>query len=325
MLVVLAGNAYFAAPLQRMGCEVIHIPHAPVVTWAEVLARAGRPPDLFVYGDISAAPFLAGVEAFACPTVFYAIDTHIHSWYPRYAQAFDLCCVAMRDHLPAFLDHRLAPEQVCWLPLFSRDDDGPVDAPRVFETLFVGKNDPSLTPGRWGMLEELRRRVSLIVLQGAYRELFAQAKVVLNVAEHGDLNFRVFEALGCGACLVTPRIGHGLEELFRDGEHLRLYDPNDVNGLADLINELLVDDAGRVRLAAAGHAAVMAGHREAHRAARLLELAARLDLPGLVRIRLERRRAIHDSLRLLYLHWAESSPALAPIYLQHFIRPDPAG
>ncbi len=307
-----AGNAYFAAAMRARGLQVTVLPRKSVIGWDDVLAVCGRSPDLFIYGDVSATPFLRGIETFPCPTVFYAIDTHIHGWYPRYAQAFDLCCVAMRDHLPGFLGQRLAPEQVRWLPLFSQDRDRrvEVDGPPTDEILFVGKNDPELTPGRHRFLAELARRAPLTVRRGSYPELYARAKLVLNVSEHGDLNFRVFEALGCGACLLTPRVGHGLLDLFRDGEELFCYDPEDMDALVDLTARLLADETTRTRVARAGMDTVRVRHRTEHRAQDLLIWLSGLDLDTLVTRRRADRADIHrDYLRLLYLHLAESESA----------------
>ena len=85
-----------------------------------------------------------------------------------------------------------------------------------------------------------------------YRELFARARLVLNYAERGDLNFRVFEALACRACLLTPWVRHGLDDLFDNGRHLFVYDPNDMDGLAKLVQGLLDNPARRERVAEAG-------------------------------------------------------------------------
>jgi hypothetical protein len=327
--VVWAGNPYFASHMRSAGWHVVVLPrNFTSVSWTDIVAFSGFAPDVFIYGDCSVQPFLRDVEAFPCPTVFYAIDTHIHSWYPRYAQCFDLCCVAMRDHMSGFRGHRLGNEQLLWLPLFAKDHDRRLnlrDGSR-YDIVFVGKNDPVLTPGRYALLRELRGKVPLTVLQGPYAELYARAKLVLNVSEHGDLNFRVFEALGCGACLITPRVGHGLLDLFSDGRNLFTYDPEDVPGLAALITELLPDGPRREAVADAGLAAVDGKHRAAIRARELMEWIFGQDLDRLVRDRLGAQDQIRQRyLRLLYLHLAESqsNPARARTFMD-FAGPGPA-
>lgn len=319
--VVWAGNAYFASHMRNAGYHVVVLPrNLDVVTWSDVVTHCGGVPDVFIYGDCSRQPFLKDVESFMCATVFYAIDTHIHSWYQRYAQAFDLCCVAMRDHLAGFAGHRLESDQLRWLPLFAKDQDRPIpsgDKPR-YEVVFVGKNDPQLTPGRYALLKALGDRVPLTVLQGGYAELYSRAKLVLNVSEHGDLNFRVFETLGCGACLITPRVGHGLLDLFTDGEELFTYDSNDVPSLVSLISKLLSDETKRRVVAAAGLSAVDMKHRAATRGQEFIEWLRAHDLSQLAKRRLAARDLIRrDYLRLLYLHLAqaESSAARARMYL----------
>lgn len=320
--VVWAGNSYFASHMRSAGWHVAVLPREfEAVSWADIVAISGFIPDVFIYGDCSVPPFLRDVESFPCPTVLYAIDTHIHSWYPRYAQGFDLCCVAMRDHLPAFSGHRLGDRQLRWLPLFAKDQDRRLeiqDGPR-YEMIFVGKNDPELTPGRHGLLKELSGKVPLTVLQGRYAELYARSKLVLNVSEHGDLNFRVFEALGCGACLLTPRVGHGLLDLFEDGRELFTYDPEDVPRLAALILELLADGPRRAAAADAGLAAVDGKHRAAIRAGEFMDWICAHDLDRLVRDRLAAQDQIRQRyLRLLYLHLAqvENNPARARVFLE---------
>lgn len=321
-LVAWAGNPYFAHAMRELGWDSVVLPPEAMLSWSDILSRCGRAPDLFIYGDVSAPPFLQGVEAFPCPTVFYAIDTHIHSWYPLYAQAFDLCCVAMRDHLPLFLNQRLGPEQVRWLPLFSREQDRPMPeaGPVVDDVIFVGKNDPDLTPGRYRFLQELGRRVPLTVRQGSYPELYARARLVLNVSEHGDLNFRVFEALGCGGCLLTPRVGHGLAELFRDGEELFIYDPEMMDDLVRLIDALLADPRRRERVAGQGRAAVLRGHQSMHRARQLFRWMEAMDLDTLAGTRLAAKDQIRAWLRVVYLHFAEAegNALRAQMYLRDF-------
>lgn len=328
-IVAWAGNPYFVSHMRNAGCHVAVLPRSlHTLTWADITRHCGAVPDIFIYGDCSVPPFVRDIESFPCATVFYAIDTHIHSWYPRYAQAFDLCCVAMRDHLSTFAGHRLDAEQILWLPLFAKDHDRRIEThdDSRYEVVFVGKNDPLLTPGRHKLLHQLDGKVPLTVLQGRYDELYARAKLVLNVSEHGDLNFRVFETLGCGACLVTPRVGHGLLDLFSDGKELFTYDADDLTHLVALIRELLANEARRREVADAGLAAVTGKHRAADRAREFMAWISAHDLALLVRNRLAAKEWIRQNcLRLLYLHLAhaEADAERARMYVE-FAGPGPA-
>jgi len=322
-LIAWVGGRYFKEALVReRGFEVVHVPVAGrlVFTWDDLVARCGREPDYVLYADCSMPPPLLGVESFPCPTAIYAIDTHIHSWMHLYAQAFDLAAVSLRDHLPRFR-RRLDHDHVLWLPPFPIRDEHPPAAPvkKRWDLLFAGNVDPDTTPERHVFLQDLKARLpNLEVRQGEFGELFPQARVVLNIAERGDLNFRVFEALATRSCLVTPRIGHGLFQLFAEGRHLVTYDPKDIDGLVEIVCELLDDEPRREALAAAGYAEINARHRPEHRLDVLLG-----GLGGLDRARAQARRdvaeAIHARyLKLIYLHWAEalSQTELGPRYLR---------
>lgn len=306
------GAPFFGANMAALGWEtaVREFLKPRVVGWDDVVSLCGFAPDVLVLGDTSAPPVLTGLENFPCLTVFYSVDSHIHEWHAVYAQAFDLCLVSLRDHLPRYVRPRLNASRALWSPPYARDDDRPRETPKTMDAVFVGKDDPVLTPVRSRLLAELRGRFpGFSVRQGNYREIYPQARLVLNVAERGDMNFRLFEALGCGACLVTPEIGHGFSELFTNGRDLFTYPQNDVDALAWLMEELLSDAARRERAAAAGLAKVDAGHRASHRAAAFDGWLAGQPAEALVAERLRDAGAIFEAaLRPLYLHWAEALP-----------------
>jgi hypothetical protein len=243
------------------------------------------------------------------------VDTHIHSWHPHYAQGFDIVLVSLRDHIPLFLEGRLDSEQVWWSPPYARDSDGPrpPDPQQpVWDLLFVGTVDA--TPERCRFMLHLGELFSgLHAQRGNYQELFPQGKLILNHAVNQDLNFRVFEALGSGTCLLTPQVGHGLVELFQDGRDLFLFPQDDLSALAALAHNLLADPERCRRTAASGLAAVNAGHRARHRALsfseRILSLFASGKAQELSTRRLACSASIHKHyLRLLYLLHAENSP-----------------
>lgn len=308
------GNPFFCQKLTAHGWRVAFLgrfEHLPL-GWDDILSLCRGVPDLVVLGDRSAPPLLAGLERYPCPTLFYSVDSHIHAWHPLYARAFDLVLASLADHLPGFRAAGVAEDRLRWSPPYARDEDGPLPgSPREFDLLFVGSVNPLTSPGRADFLAQVGRlHPGLAVRQGAYRELYARARVVLNEAERGDLNFRVFEALGCGVCLLTPRVGHGLAGLFAEGRELFTYPPGDARAVAAKARVLLRNPDLCARTAAAGLAAVDAGHRAKHRAQALARWLDSLDLPALVAARLARADSLfRETLRPLYLHAAEGYPA----------------
>ena len=325
-LIAWVGGQFFQPHMEALGfrTRLISLSQPAALSWQDIVERCGAAPDAVVYADRSLPPPLPGVERYPCLTAFYCIDAHIHSWYPLYARAFDLCAASLRDELPRFAEGR-APHRTLWLPPFAEDRYRPREAEKEFDLLFVGTVDPQTTPLRHAFLQRLGELFpGLAVRRGDFADLLPRARVALNIAERGDLNFRVFEALACGSCLLTPRIANGQPELFREDEHFAAYAPDDAADCAQRVRALLDDPPRMLALARAGHALVDAEHRPRRRAERFAALLRQgFDEQPHV-LRLERPDAeLRRGLRLLYLHWAEAcgDAELAARYLAEAKRP----
>lgn len=322
-LVAWLGREYFGGSLRDFGFEVVvHSYHEPrLFAWEEIMALYGRAPDVLVLGDRSHPPPFLGLENYPCLTVFYSVDSHIHAWHPLYAQAFDACIVGLKDDLPRFAEGRLSREDVLWSPAYALNPEQMPYSPAKpeWDVLFVGTVDKETTPIRAAFLERLKGILpGLRVTRGDFLTLFPKGRVILNIAERGDLNFRVFEALAMERALLTPRTGNGLLDLFTDGEDLLTYSPDDEADCAAKARWLLDHPAEAARMAASGRAKVDTAHRAVHRAkacagflhAKLARgYAARLALAGDIR---------KSVLTPLHLHWAEAAadPAMKISYLR---------
>lgn len=78
------GSPFFAQALRDEGWQVhaMDFQQVAVFGWDDLVREAGWEPDVVVVADKSRPPFVLGMESFPCLTVFYCVDSHIHSWYP---------------------------------------------------------------------------------------------------------------------------------------------------------------------------------------------------------------------------------------------------
>lgn len=308
--IVWLGDSSLHEEMAQLGYTVIHIPldNSALLTWENIIERVGKKPDIVLYADADIAPPLLGFQNFPCLTVFCSINSHIHSWHPMYAQGFDLVSVRLRDHLPRFRQ-RLTNEQVLWLPPCPLHNEYPPRNPqdKKWDLLHVSEVNTKTTPETSAFLKELKARFpNLEMRQGDFVKLCGHAKVILNITEQKIFNSRVFEALACGSCLVTPEVGHGQSLLFKDGKHLVTYQTDDMDHLIEAVCTLLADAARRESIAQAGFAEVNARHRPIHRAQTLSDAIERLDNTT-IQNRLAQSKAIHAKhLKLIYLQWAET-------------------
>ncbi|WP_044553705.1 glycosyltransferase family protein [Azospirillum lipoferum] len=170
-----------------------------------------------------------------------------------------------RQHAHAFLEAGF--ERVYWIPavdyaLRRRDilaePQGNSLAEFRFDLTFVGQIGV-FHPWRRHVLDRLSAAGLPLVGMRAEPEkaadVYAASRVTLNCSLNGDLNLRVFEALGAGGFLLTDALSPdaGLERCFTPGRHLATYRSPDE--LVELARHYLdhPDEAMAIRRAGQAH------------------------------------------------------------------------
>ncbi len=196
----------------------------------------GWEPDLIVVKlDASLRQVPKNLSAFSCPKVliigaphqFFKPLTNLLDYLE--SESFDLIVSDHdRHHLHWF--RRNGQQRVHWLPgLNFRLCERLVRSPSLRQAIFVGQTGAH-HPYRKSMFEYLQQSGLPVITQLAppnkAADLYASSSISLNGSLNGDLNLRVFEILGAGGLLLTDRISpdSGLEQLFKDGQDLVLYD-----------------------------------------------------------------------------------------------------
>lgn len=292
------GKPYFASHLEDCGFELVRI--LPVesglaYSWDRLVASAGFEPDILVVADSQTTPFVLGVENFPCLTIFYSIQAHLHSWHGPYAQAFDICLTTQAGYLERFAAPFLPRERVWHVPPFA-PDNLPTKAVKDIDCLIL----TSANPKRMQFIENLGHKIACLTpLSGNAMELYARSRIVAHYSgEKLGIDFQIFHAMAASACLVTPRVNHGLEKLFVDGEHLVGYAPQDAGDAAYRINFLLENPELIEHISQTGSAEVQSKHLATHRAWTFTDQLCDLVLMGtddIIRQRLGRADLIRKN------------------------------
>jgi hypothetical protein len=177
------------------------------------------------------------------------------------------------------------------------------------------------SPDRQRLIETLSRRHRMneirYYMQNEIAAVDSCDKIVLNSPIGDDLNFRHFEAMSCGALLLTRRQrGNGVEDFFEEGVHYEAFD-DEAERFAK-VDRYLANDAERRRVAEKCHAEVMAKHTLALRLQVLREAALKQGMTGAPLRKLapnevlrtyavlyERRGSVEALLRLTSQHRAD--------------------
>jgi len=245
-----------------------------------------RPGIVALLIDDSQPLFFTGIENIDIPTAWYAVDTHLHlTWHRECAKLFDFVFVAQKDFAAQFADGPVG-NHITWLPLYCNvRRDIKLDLQKTHEVCFVGSLNKNRNPARVHLIEALSERIPLHVASGGYVETFNRSKIVFNQSASGDVNFRIFEAMGCGSFLLTEKVANGLADLFTAGEHLALYEKGNIEQIVATIRYYLDHDAERERIADRGMQEVLGRHTSSHRVKTMCDLFERRDLAQAVSAR----------------------------------------
>ncbi|EHJ48561.1 hypothetical protein DFW101_2557 [Solidesulfovibrio carbinoliphilus subsp. oakridgensis] len=310
MRIVNLHNTAFVATFRKRGHDVLSIGTTPdcdvrldeplsCKRLLDLLAAKGFRPDLAFWCDGCQTPWIFGLETLPAVTIGFSIDQYMHPWHVPYSAAFDAFFVAQKDYLPLFAETPTGRPAV-WMPLFcdpGRDRDPGVA--RDIPVSFVGTLDGAVNAGRRPFLAAFRKLAPLYATTGRYQPVFGRSRIVLNQSAAGELNFRLFEAMACGAAVLTEATGNGLAELFTPGRDILTYRRGDPAQAAATALAALADP-GLPTLAAAGRRAVLSGHTVTARARLVLDTAVARAAAGAPGERLARLPAVRAAVAKAY-------------------------
>jgi len=282
---------YFTETFRKLGHDVLTLgPFAacdiqlektlPLSELIALLQSRKFNPDLVVWGDICRPPSVLGIESLPAVTIGYSIDQYCNPWHTPYAAAFDLMLVAQKDYLPGFIEANPGYE-LEWQPLFCHSHkDKDFRKERDIPVSFVGTVTGSINKKRKQFLDEFKQTQPVFVTQGNYVPIYNRSQIVVNQSAVGELNFRIFEAMACGAAVVTEDTTNGLHDLFTDGEDILLYPRGNPKAAAAVARKALTDPEKLMELAARGRRKVVNNHSSLIRAKYILKRATDIISSG---------------------------------------------
>ncbi|QGY41333.1 glycosyltransferase [Pseudodesulfovibrio cashew] len=245
-----------------------------------VLAQRDFRPELIVWADICRPPSVLGFENLPAITIGYSIDQYCNPWHTPFSAAFDVMMLAQKDYLPGFREANIGND-LQWQPLFCNPlKDKDLGLERDIPASFVGTVTGSINRERKIFLDHFKRVYPLFVTQGNYVPVYNRSRIVLNQSAAGELNFRIFEAMACGAAMLTEDTSNGLREMFIEGEDILLYPRGNPAAAAEIARTALADPERLARIAAQGRRKVLSTHSSTVRARHILNCAKDVAASG---------------------------------------------
>lgn len=224
-------------------------------------------PDLFfaIKGELIAPETVMFIKAQGAKCVLFDNDD-FQVWNPGLYREFDTVFTPCMDMLPKYDELGVAAS---WLFYpYSPRVHRKLGIPKVYDVVYVGTYYPErekivkalhnigmpVFGNGWEKAGIKTHRIDAIEMVRLYNE----SKIVLNL--HQDemkkhmvcFNLRISEALGCGAFVLTDHCP-GMEEYFRGGEHLVVFDPTNIQDLFKKVRLYTSQDELREKIAQAGH------------------------------------------------------------------------
>jgi glycosyltransferase involved in cell wall biosynthesis len=262
------------------GADLVYDPQRE--TCQDVLRRLppGFKPDAILITNLDYGQFLWGLGEVEVPVVAPISDSN-------------LCFDAFHSAIP-FIDLFICNEDrqarvmerygartayLPWLGVDPARSTARGKEPR-WDVVFVGNLNPYIHRKRGKLLEALlgaHDRFEARVLTGVdprtCRERLSEGRIVFNHTIRGEINIRVYEALGASRLLLMEKGNLEVGRHFVDGEHYVTYEPA---SLIETIERYLRDGHERERIAAAGHAEARKRHTLDAKARAIAERVAEL-------------------------------------------------
>lgn len=213
----------------------------PCVNGEHLSSALVRDCDSYLWIESSTCSYPLDIWNFPVPTAGYLIDSHLHPELSLLQAAlFDIVFVAQRQFLPKV---RIVNPNSHWLPLA---------APSWFLTLpsidrqyqigFVGSL--SQNASRRDLLLRLQREFITNDFSKQYSvqemaRVYTSSQCVVNPPVRDDLNMRFFEAMACGAAMVTPALNNGMDDLATRNEQFATADFTDPGAVSLTVDTLL--------------------------------------------------------------------------------------
>ena len=296
MRILILGAPFLNKAFEALGHEALNVGDKPdceihcahptsALKIFERIHSRGFTPDFVLYCDSGNLPQFFDLEKLPCPSAWYSIDSYCNPWHIPFGHAFDVVFAAQKDYVELFARCGIP---AFWLPLFfCSARPHYLERARDIPVVFVGNIGARNNPDRKPFLDSFRRLHPLLVTCGDYVPLFNRSHIALNQTAVGEINFRCFEALACGAALLMEECSNGMGELFTPGEHiLPTYARGDVRQAAARAQAALGDPATLARIAGQGRELVERKHSDVHRAADILSVMKTLlrEAPHLRRL-----------------------------------------
>jgi hypothetical protein len=243
-----------------------------------LLQRMERAPDLLLQQEnLGERVFLSGLEECPCPTLFWAIDSHLNMyWQKWYSLLFD---AVLTPHLSLFaaLPGALRPRRALRFAQPGQARAWTDHARRTWDLAMWARLTSHRPVRQW--LTELLAPLGLHVTDrlsvGEMMRLYDATRVVPNECIANEVNFRLMEGASSGCLVLSPDVGEDQDALLRPGEEFLVWH----DGL-ELLEQALWAKRHPGAAEAMGRAAmrrIQAEHLPDHRAAFAADLA--LSLP----------------------------------------------
>ena len=188
----------------------------------DLIKYAGFTPDLFLYVEpYGIIP--RGLDKANFPTACIICDTHLGlEERIQTSLFFDYVFLYHKNYIKYFTKHPknnvLWHPYACDLTIFNPKSK---ECEYEYYIAFIGQLQTF--SDRKKVITDLSKNFK-INEQRFYSQLeipliYSVSKIVLNLPLSDDLNFRTFEAISCGALLITKRINNGQEFLFQENVH----------------------------------------------------------------------------------------------------------